>query len=98
MANGSRIINGLRDALAHSRGDESAARVAVANVPKTVDVRHIRHRLNMTQEEFALCFGFAIGTVRNWEQGRRYPAGSERVFLTLIEREPEFVQKTLAAA
>jgi putative transcriptional regulator len=98
MANGSRIIAGLRDMLAHSRGDASAGRVVVVNVPKTVDVRHIRHRLGMTQGEFALCFGFAIGTVRNWEQGRRYPDGSDRVLLTLIERAPEFVQKTLTAA
>jgi DNA-binding transcriptional regulator YiaG len=36
--------------------------------------------------------------VRNWEQGRRYPDGSDRVLLTLIEREPETVQRILAQA
>jgi len=98
MANGSRIIAGLKDAVAHARGDSSAARVTLVNVPKEVNVRQIREQLKMTQAEFALRFGFALGTVRNWEQGRRFPDGSDRVLLTLIERAPEFVQQILAAA
>jgi putative transcriptional regulator len=98
MANGSKIIAGLRDAVAHARGDASAARVSTVNVPNEVDVRQIRHRLTMTQREFALRFGFSLCTIRNWEQGRRYPSGSDRVFLTLIERAPDTVQEILAQA
>jgi putative transcriptional regulator len=98
MANGSKIIAGLSDAVAHARGDVAAARVSTINVPKEVDVRQIRRRLGMSQREFALRFGFSVCTVRNWEQGRRYPHGSDRVFLTLIDREPETVTRILAAA
>jgi putative transcriptional regulator len=98
MTNGSKIIAGLRDAVAHAQGDVAAARVSTVNVPNEVDVRQIRHRLGMTQREFALRFGFSVCTVRNWEQGRRYPDGSDRVLLTLIEREPETVQRILAQA
>lgn len=97
MSNGSKIIAGLRDALAHAQGDGSAVRETTINVPKEVDVRQIRRQLKMTQAQFARSFGFAVGTVRNWEQGRRYPGGSDRIFLTLIERAPVFVQKILAA-
>jgi putative transcriptional regulator len=97
MANGGKIIAGLKDALAHARGDKTAARETVINVPREVDVRQIRRQLKMTQGEFALRFGFAIGTVRNWEQGRRSPDGSDRVLLTLIKRAPDMVQRILAA-
>jgi putative transcriptional regulator len=98
MANGSKIIAGLRDMVAYAHGDEAAARVSTVNVPKEVDVRGIRRRLKMTQTEFALRFGFTVCTIRNWEQGRRYPSGSDRVFLTLISKDPETVQRLLAAA
>jgi len=37
-------------------------------------------------------------TVRDWEQHRRRPAGSARVLLTAIDREPEAVRRALAKA
>lgn len=95
MADGSKIISGLQDAIAHAHGDGSRARVSTVTVPKQIDVRAIRHRLGMSQEEFALRFGFPISTVRNWEQGQRNPAGPSRVLLLLIERMPEKVQEVL---
>jgi putative transcriptional regulator len=36
-----------------------------------LDVRAIRTRLGMTQQEFAMRFGFSINTLRHWEQGLR---------------------------
>jgi putative transcriptional regulator len=98
MANGQRIIDGMADVLAYYRGEPNGVTIRTVNVPKSVDVRKVRTRLKMSQGEFAMRFGFTIGTVRNWEQGRRHPAGSDRVLLTLIERNPKMVQETLAAA
>ncbi len=40
-----------------------------------IDVKAIRAKLDMTQEEFAGRFGFSINTLRDWEQGRRVPEG-----------------------
>jgi len=54
MANGSKIIAGLRDMVAYAHGDEAAARVSTVNVPKEVDVRGIRRRLKMTRRSL-LC-------------------------------------------
>lgn len=94
---GSKIVDGMRDAVAHARGDETAARVYIARVPDNVDVRAIRNQLRMSQKEFALMFGFALGTIRNWEQGRRLPSGSDRVLLTLIHRAPDQIHQLLVA-
>jgi putative transcriptional regulator len=98
MAGGTKIITGLDDALAHARGDASRARVSKVSVPRQIDVKAIRQRLNMSQREFARCFGFPVGTLRNWEQGHRTPEGPSRVLLTLIERIPDHVRHALNAA
>ena len=96
MSNGRKIIEGLQEAVAYARGERTNTKVTVVHVPKTIDVRTLRERLGMTQEEFAFQFGFSIGTVRHWEQGCRYPAGSARVLLKVIEHSPDAVKAALA--
>jgi putative transcriptional regulator len=68
------------------------------HIPANIDVKAIRTKLKMTQEEFAGRFGFSINTLRHWEQGRRVPEGPTRAYLLVIERNPKAVQKALSAA
>ena len=91
------IRRGLQEAVAYAEGnaDETAYR---AHVPTTIDVKAIRARLDMTQQEFAGRFGFSVNTLRHWEQGSRQPEGSARAYLRVIERAPEAVQDALRAA
>ena len=91
------IRRGLHEAIAYAAGkaDESTYRV---HVPKHVDVKAIRARLDMTQEEFAGRFGFSINTLRHWEQGSRQPEGPTRAYLQVIDRAPKAVQKALQAS
>ncbi len=91
------IRRGLEDAVAYAKGraDESRYRV---HVPKKIDVRAIRARLGMTQEEFARRFGFSVNTLRHWEQGKRQPEGPARAYLLVIDRAPKIVQRALKAA
>jgi putative transcriptional regulator len=91
------IRRGLEQALAYARGEakESAYRV---HVPREIDVRAIRSKLGMTQEEFAARFGFSVNTLRHWEQGKRQPEGATRAYLLVIKRAPKAVQKALEAA
>ncbi|MCX7381048.1 MAG: helix-turn-helix domain-containing protein [Alphaproteobacteria bacterium] len=72
--------------------------------PVLSDVEHIasqvklvRHRLSLTQAEFARRFQVSLGTVRDWEQGRRQPDGPAQVLLWVIDREPEAVLRALAS-
>jgi DNA-binding transcriptional regulator YiaG len=64
--------------------------------PRAVDVRELRERLGLTQEQFALRFGLELDAVRNWEYGRREPDAAAKSYLTVIERDPEAVQEALA--
>ena len=63
-----------------------------------VDVRALRARLGMTQEQFARTFRLPLGTLRDWEQGRSEPDAPARAYLRVIEREPEAVERALLAA
>ena len=90
-----KVIAGLREAISYAKGDESRARVTLYNVPENIDVKKLRERLGMSQPEFAFKFGFSLGTLRQWEQGRRYPDGAARVLLTVISRKPHIVEEAL---
>ena len=90
------IRRGLEDALAYARGDKSRGRTTVVQVPERVDVKAIRKRVGLSQTAFAARFGVSPGTLRDWEQNRRQPEGPARVLLTVIDREPEAVERALS--
>ncbi|MBK3798662.1 helix-turn-helix domain-containing protein [Azospirillum brasilense] len=62
-----------------------------------VAVRAIRGKLDLTQAEFAARFGFSIGAVRDWEQGRKQPDAQARVLLLLIDQAPDMVADAVRA-
>ena len=87
------IETGLKEALAHARG-EGPARVHEIELSEP-DVQAIRARTGLSQTEFARSIGVKKGTLLNWEQRRRSPEGPARVLLALIDRDPQIVQRTL---
>jgi putative transcriptional regulator len=94
---GESILRGLEQALAFTEGKAKKG-TYVVHIPAEIDVRAIRGRLRLTQQEFAVRFGFNINTLRHWEQGRRVPEGPTRAYLLVIDREPQAVQKALRIA
>lgn len=91
------IRRGLEEAVAFARGEADVRKYRV-HVPQRIDVRAIRTRLGMTQQEFAGRFGFSVNTLRHWEHGKRQPEGPTRAYLLVIDRAPKTVQKALRAA
>jgi len=89
------IERGLREALAHARGEEPAT-VHEIELPEP-DVQAIRARTGLSQMQFARSIGVKKGTLLNWEQRRRSPDGPARVLLALIDKDPQIVQRTLAS-
>ena len=90
------IRRGLEEALAYARGEADPGDYGV-HIPERIDVRAIRTKLGMTQEQFAGRFGFSVNTLRHWEQGRRQPEGPTRAYLLVIDRAPEAVMNALHA-
>jgi putative transcriptional regulator len=94
---GRRIIEGLEEAIAWSRGEGVQARVTVVRPPE-IDVRKVRRRMGLSQTQFAMKFGFPPSTLRNWEQGRASPDAPTRVLLAVIAKHPEAVEDVLGKA
>lgn len=94
---GSRILQGAREAMALARGEADAGAYRI-HVPPAVDVRAIRKRLGLSQAAFAARYGFSVGRIRDWEQGRSNIDAPSRILLTVIDKEPEAVERALSAA
>src|SRR5215469_4646893 len=62
----------------------------------TVEVRDLRRRARLTQQEFAARLGVPVETIRNWEQGKRAPRGPARALLAVIAHAPDTVFAALA--
>jgi putative transcriptional regulator len=90
-----KIAEGLNEALAIARGTVAPARLYV---PAEMDVRAIRVKTGMAQEQFASAFGFTVHQVRQWEQGRHRPLGAMRAYLMVIDRNHEGVLAMLRDA
>ena len=87
-----KIAAGLED-VDHYLGGETKG--FVVHIPDSVDVKAIRRQLKLSQPKFAATFGFSVGRVRDWEQGRFEIDAPSRVFLKVLEREPEAVFRAL---
>ena len=88
------IKRGLQEAIEHADGRAPKTRI---HRPHPVDVKALRARVGMTQEEFASRFGVSTATLRHWERGDRAPHGPALVLLNVIERNPAAVIEALAA-
>ena len=67
----------------------------IVSPPAPEDLRRIRHRLGLSQVQFAARYGFSVETIRNYEQGHRRPSGPVRVLLRVIAAEPDAVTRAL---
>jgi putative transcriptional regulator len=60
------------------------------------DVKQLRERMQLSQPRFAAMLGISVGTLRNWEQGRRKPEGPARALLRVAAVHPEAVLDALS--
>lgn len=58
--------------------------------------RILRHRLGMTQEQFASTYGIPLASLRQYEMARYMPPPAVRAYLKVIEAEPEVVKQAVA--
>ncbi len=64
---------------------------------KASTVKEIRAITGLSQPQFAQLIQVDVGTLRNWEQGRREPTGPAKALLRAIKSDPKAVLKALAA-
>jgi putative transcriptional regulator len=82
------LMESLTEACEHAEGKPGGVRVHVVEVP---DVRAIRRKLRMSQQEFAQVYRIPLATLKNWEQGRRQPDAPAAAYLQVIAKRPREV-------
>jgi len=90
------IMAGAKEALAYARGEADPSQYKV-HIPEDLDVKAIREGTGLTQEAFALRYGFNLGRLRDLEQKRTHPDSVVRAYLLVIQRNPKAVRDALAA-
>lgn len=91
------IKTGMDDALAYVKGDKSKGR-AHKILTSDIDVKAIREKTGLNQEDFAQTYGFSLSSLKKWENGIREPVGPAKAYLTVIDRHPLIVKKALHCA
>jgi len=90
-----RLVDSMTEMDQIDRGERKPSREFHVSA---MQVKSIREATGLTQEKFAQRIDVPIGTLRNWEQGRRFPEGPARALLRAIHNDPEHVLAALADA
>ena len=84
---GMQLLEAVSEAL-DSKGHGEIAR------PK-LDIAALRKELHLSQKEFAYIYHIKLETLRNWEQGKRFPDTTSLAYLTCISQNPKVIKKML---
>lgn len=89
------LMESVRQADEIVRGERAPSREFYVDAAK---VKEIRAATKLSQVKFAAILQVEVGTLRNWEQGRREPTGPAKALLRAIHKDPKHVLKALQAA
>ena len=90
----SRLVESMQQMDEIVRGERVPSREFYVDASK---VKAIRAMTGLSQPKFARILHVDVGTLRNWEQGRREPTGPARALLRAIKNDPRAVLKALVA-
>ncbi len=86
------LMQSIKEAALIKKGKLEPARIFKVN---SLNITEIRNKTHKTQEEFAAMLNISIGTLRNWEQGRRKPAGAALSLLKIVSADPQYAESVL---
>ncbi|HYM20762.1 MAG TPA: NadS family protein [Candidatus Kapabacteria bacterium] len=86
------LLESVKEGAEILQGKRKPSRIFSFPTPK---IARLRKRLGASQTEFASMIHVSVGTLRNWEQGRRSPTGPAKALLALVAAMPKQAQKVL---
>lgn len=89
------LVQSLKEAKAIAKGESPASRRFEV---KPIDVKAVREKTGLSQNEFASLIQISTKTLQNWEQRRRTPTGPSAALLKIVSVNPEMAVKSLRAA
>ena len=84
------IMKGIEQATEHLEGKANGSKTTrlsfMPNITvRPTDIKTLRKRLGLSQQELAMLLDVGIDTVRKWEQGRNTPEGPSRRMLQALQ-------------
>ena len=64
--------------------------------PEQLLVISVRKQLKKTQQAFSRLLGVPIGTIRDWEQGRKQPDSAAVTLIKVAQQHPEVLEELAA--
>jgi putative transcriptional regulator len=89
-----KLVASIKEAGEIKAGRKAPSRVYEIMPP---EIKSVREKLHVSQNEFALMIGVSVRTLQNWEQGRRKPEGPAKALLRIASRNPSVVLDALHA-
>ena len=89
-----KLVASIKEAGEIKSGRKAPSRMYEIKPP---EIKTVREKLNVSQDEFALMIGVSVRTLQNWEQGRRKPDGPAKALLRIASRNPGAVLDALHA-
>jgi len=89
-----KLVASIKEAGEIKAGRKAPNRVYEIKPP---EIKTVREKLKVSQNEFALMIGVSVRTLQNWEQGRRKPEGPAKALLRIASRNPSAVLDALHA-
>ena len=66
-------------------------KLAEGKIDSGADVIALRKFVGLSQVDFAGALGISVSTLRNWEQGRRFPEGPALALLRIAAPHPRII-------
>ena len=95
---GQDLVAAMQEALDHSEGkmELRTTRLNISPVCKTIsadEIKNVRKKLGMSQSIFAIVIGVSKKTVESWETGRYMPDGAARRLISVLQKDPNFLER-----
>lgn len=82
---GAELLQSVREMKAGKRGRVHHVEVS--------PVAEARHKVGLSQAQFAVLLGVSKRTLQDWEQGRREPSGAAKSLLKIAEKCPDVLRE-----
>ena len=83
------LLQAIRDIKAGKVGRRSTVEIS--------PIAEARHKIGLTQSEFAKLLDVSLRTLQEWEQGRRQPSGAAKSLIAIAIKRPEILKEVLVA-
>ena len=82
------LLQSVREMKADIRARETKVNIS--------DVVEARHRVGLSQQQFANILHISKRTLQDWEQGRRQPSGAAQTLIRIALSRPDVIMEVMA--